>query len=105
MPFLSTHMGSTPGDGLSGMHVQPFVPCFNTFMLGMSITVASLAIDAGAAESALLILSASVVGGATGPTFDAVCGAVFAGADGTGFVWARAVIPTKTAMSPTARSR
>src|SRR6058998_914516 len=71
MPFLSRHIGSVPGEGPSGMHVQPFVPLRKTFIVAISITVASLATAAGAAARALLILAASVVGGATGPTFGA----------------------------------
>src|SRR5262245_44260685 len=81
MPFLSTHIGSTPGDGLSGMHVQPFVPfrSVRICILSSIVTmVASFAMDCGAADIALLIMAASVVGGATGPT----PGAGFAGADG-----------------------
>jgi hypothetical protein len=68
------------------MQVHPLVPFFKTFIDGISMTVASLDIAAGAAANALLILSASVAGGATGPTFGA--GAAFpawaagAGADG-----------------------
>src|SRR5262245_35616803 len=68
MPFLSRHIGSTPGDGPSGMHVHPFVPGRSTFIDGMSMTAAPLAMSAGAAEIALRILSASVAGGFTGPT-------------------------------------
>src|SRR5262249_53491831 len=86
MPFLSRHIGSTPGDGLSGMHVQPLEPCLSTFMDGMSITVASFAMAAGAADNALLILSASVVGGATGPTFGADAAGLAGGAALAG-VW------------------
>jgi hypothetical protein len=58
------------------MQVHPFDPFFKTFIDGISMTVASLDIAAGAAAKALLIFSASVVGGATGPTFGA--GADFA---------------------------
>lgn len=66
------------------MQVHAFVPFFNTFIDGISTTVASLDMAAGAAAKALLILSASVVGGATGPTFGAVdfAAGCCAGADG-----------------------
>src|SRR6266542_1606166 len=71
MAFLSRHIGSVPGDGPSGMHVQPFVPFRNTFIVSISMTVASFDTAAGPAARALLILAASVVGGATGPTLGA----------------------------------
>src|SRR4029078_8018107 len=75
IPFLSTHIGSGPGEGVSGKHVQPFVPCFSTFIDGMSMMVAPLAMAIGAADMALLILSASVAAG-----FAAAFCTVFAGA-------------------------
>src|SRR4029078_9298840 len=75
LPFLSRHIGSTPGDGPSGMHVQPLVPCLSTFMLGMSTIVALGRMAGGAADIALLIFSESVAGGLTGPTFGAPGGA------------------------------
>src|ERR1043165_9886467 len=61
--FLSMHIGSGPGVvGLSGMHVQPFVPSRSVRILPsalMSITVAFFAIDIGAADIALAISAAS----------------------------------------------
>jgi hypothetical protein len=56
------------------MQVHPLVPFFSTFIDGISMTVASLDIAAGAAANALLILSASVDGGVTGPTLGAADG-------------------------------
>src|SRR5688572_10061252 len=70
MPFLSTHIGSTPGDGPSGKHVHPLVPGRMTAIVAMSMIVAPCATAIGAADIALLILSGLVVGGATGPTWD-----------------------------------
>ncbi len=53
----SRHMGSLPGvSGLSGMHVHALVP-FRSIVPSQSLTVAPLAIDAGAALMALAILS------------------------------------------------
>src|SRR4029453_5288491 len=84
MPFLSTHIGSTPGDGESGMHVHPFVPLRSLricILSSMATMVASFETAGGAADIALLIMAASVVGGETGPTagFWAVVGAGLAG--------------------------
>jgi hypothetical protein len=68
------------------MQVHPLVPFFKTFIDGISMTVASLDIAAGAAANALLIFSASVAGGATGPTFGAAADfAAGACAAGDGF--------------------
>src|SRR5262245_48327666 len=72
MPFLSRHMGSTPGEGLSGMQVNPLVPSRSIFIppfSSIAMMVASFATASGAADIALLIMSASVVGGGTGPVF------------------------------------
>ena len=61
------------------MHVQPFVPFRSTFMDGISLIIASLAMTVGAADMALRILSASVVGGFTGPTLGDTGAAVLTG--------------------------
>src|SRR5687768_12220691 len=68
-PFLSRHIGSTPGDGPSGKQVHPLVPGRITAIVAMSMMVAFSAIAMGAADIALLILAGLVVGGATGPTW------------------------------------
>src|SRR5215469_943545 len=66
--FLSRHIGSGPGVvGLSGMQVQPLVPCRIVRILpsaSIATMVAFLLIDCGAALIALLMSSASV-----GPAF------------------------------------
>src|SRR5688572_3232179 len=80
-PFLSTHIGSTPGDGPSGKQVQPLVPGRITAIVAMSIMVAFWAMAAGAADIALLILAGLVVGGATGPTWGFMSILVGAGGD------------------------
>src|SRR5262245_54550103 len=71
MPFLSRHMGSAPGVvGMSGMHVQPFVPARSVriSIFSFMVTMAALALIAsGAADMALLTMSSSVAGGLTGP--------------------------------------
>src|ERR1700691_5284275 len=62
--FLSQHIGSGPGvAGLSGMHVQPFVPLRIVRILpdaSIAMTVAFPLILRGAALSALLIRVASL---------------------------------------------
>src|SRR5690242_11125189 len=86
VPFWSTHIGSTCGDGPSGTHVQPFVPACSPRMSHVMI-VASFEIDSGAADRALLISSSSVVGGLTVPAAGAAAwlcvsaGGVAAGGD------------------------
>ena len=60
------------------MHVQPFVPFLSSrisIFSFMSTTDAPLATAGGAADSALRIFSASVLGGLTGPTFTGAAGA------------------------------
>src|SRR5687767_13013260 len=89
-PFLSRHIGSTPGDGPSGKQVHPFVPGRMTAIVAMSMIVALSAIAIGAADIALLILAGFVVGGATGPTCAGgaifnLTGPIFVGAGGA--VW------------------
>src|SRR5438552_19169701 len=84
-PFLSRHIGSKPGDGPSGMQVNPLVPCLSVFIAPFSsiaMMVASFPTSAGAADNALLIMSSSVVGGATGPVFMGMAGAVVVAAAG-----------------------
>src|SRR5262245_15776072 len=71
-PFLSRHIGSTPGEGVSGMHVNSLVPLRSVFICILSsiaMIVASFETASGAADIALVIMSASVVGGVTGPVF------------------------------------
>jgi hypothetical protein len=60
-PFLSTHMGSfiVVVEVSSGMQVKPFVPSLKVF-ISQVITAAFLAIAAGAADSAFLMISSSL---------------------------------------------
>src|SRR4051812_27702455 len=64
--FLSMHIGSGPGVvGLPGMQVQPFVPLRTSRILPscpMAMIVAPLLIELGAADSALLMSFASLIG-------------------------------------------
>src|SRR5690348_3599247 len=69
--FGSAHMGSGPGvAGSSGMQVQPLVPCFKVRILpsaAMTTTVASRAMDGGAADWALAMSSWSDFAGVAEP--------------------------------------
>src|SRR5262245_60982786 len=66
MPGLSRHIGSLPGlMGLSGIQVNGPLPSRSTRILpcsSMAMMVASLATAFGAADMALAIISASVLG-------------------------------------------
>src|SRR5712692_3647255 len=68
MAFLSMHMGSLTGvEGMSGRHVQPFVPFRSSTIMppsacDQSRMVASFAITAGATLMALLILASLLFG-------------------------------------------
>src|ERR1051325_6478211 len=84
--FLSRHMGSVAGvEGSSGRQVQPFEPFLSSFIgddmsAPGAITVASSAMPAGAALSALLIVAASVIWGFAAGVFAAeFCAAAFWG--------------------------
>src|SRR6187399_3030893 len=58
-PFLSRHIGSTPGDGPSGTHVHPLVPArrlLTCIFSSMAMIAASRDTASGAADIALLII-------------------------------------------------